>query len=84
MKSMIRTSFRLQYKVKNGTPVMNELGQEVGTVIGCEKIPNSEGQQQLSPAGSMIEGPLWEVTAEVEETALKGTLQCFEPTMPVL
>lgn len=82
MKPMTRTSFRLQYKVKNGTAVMNELGQEVGTVIGCEQVPNSEGQQ-LGPSGSMVEGPLWEVTADVEEAALKGKLQCMEPTMPV-
>lgn len=82
MRTTVRTSFRLQYKVKNGSPVMNELGQEVGLVVDCEKVPNSEGQQ-LGPSGSMVEGPLWEIQADVEEDALKGKLQCMEPTMPV-
>lgn len=80
----VRTQFRLQFKVKNGTAVMNDLGQEVGVVIGCEQVPDSEGRQHIGGHnGHSVEGPLWEVTADIAAEALNGKLQCLEPTFSV-
>ncbi len=77
-----RITFRQAFNVKNGSPVMNDLGHEVGFVAGCERVPDTEGQHSIH-AGHVIEGPLWEVTADIDEKAAKGKLQCFEPTLPI-
>jgi hypothetical protein len=76
--------FRLQFKVQNGTAVMNDLGHEVGFVVGCEQVPGSEGHQRIGGAsGRLVEGPLWEVTADIAAEAVNSKLQCLEPTFPV-
>lgn len=77
----IRTKFRLPYKVKNGTDVLNEYGHTVGCVIGCEQI-GSPGVP-IKHADRLVDGPLWEIEADIEEAALNGKLQCMEPTFPV-
>ncbi len=76
-----RMTFRQIFSVTPGTPVMNDLGHEVGFVVGCERVPDSGVQQRH--AGHIIDGPLWEVTADIDNTATKGKLQCFEPTLPI-
>ena len=77
----VRTTFRLAYKVKNGSAVLNEFAQEVGVVIDCKQLPETSGE--VDGRGHLIEGPQWEATADVSEDALKGKLQCLEPTFAV-
>lgn len=77
----VQIEFHLPFKPQQGALVLNELGERVGEVVGVEMMAGDR-DQFLDDEGNQVHGPVFLITANVEEAAAKSKLQCLEPTFP--
>lgn len=78
----VRIQFNLPHSVKHGADVMDQLGKSVGQVVGVRQN-EKEDKPYLNRDGAPVEGPWFIITADVEEEAKGGKLQCLQQIGPL-